>query len=48
MIMSELLSMPVILQGQELFFEARFYAYGYIHRIEVRINGLGGIIEADE
>ncbi|WDF80767.1 hypothetical protein PQ469_12190 [Mucilaginibacter sp. KACC 22773] len=46
--MGELLSLPVTFQDQEMEFQARFYAYGYIHRIEVRINGLGVIFEPDE
>lgn len=46
--MSELLSIPVNFQGNELEFEARFFDYGFSHRVEVNINGIPVIFEPDE
>jgi hypothetical protein len=46
--MEELLNIPVTYQGKELEFEGRFFAYGYIHRIEVNIYGTLLLFEPDE
>ncbi|WP_184549855.1 hypothetical protein [Mucilaginibacter sp. FT3.2] len=46
--MNESLPIPINFQGSALQFDARFFNYGYSHRVEVNINGIPVIFEPDE
>ena len=46
--MDDQLILPLTYQGQELEFEVRVYQYGYIHRIEVWIEGIAVQFELDD
>ena len=46
--MDDYFSIPVAFQGNELEFEARLLMQGYIHRIEVIVDGIPVLFEPDE
>jgi hypothetical protein len=46
--MDVLMTIPVTYLGKELEFEAKFYPYGFIYRIELNLDGITVFFEPDE
>ena len=46
--MEDIFEIPVTYKGEELLFTASLKAYGYVHKIEVDVNGQTIIFEQDE
>lgn len=46
--MDNALTIPVDFNGEELEFEAAFHHFGYVHKIEVNMNGVPVMFEPDE
>jgi hypothetical protein len=46
--MDDLTTIPVTYLGKELEFDAKFYPYGFIHRIELELDGVTVFFEPDE
>ena len=46
--MDDLITIPVTYLGKELEFEAKFYPYGFIYRIELNLAGVTVFFEPDE
>jgi hypothetical protein len=46
--MDDILMIPVTYKNEELEFEASIRKYGYIHRLEVNVNGTPVVFEPDE
>jgi hypothetical protein len=46
--MDDLIIIPITYLGKELEFEGKFYPYGFIHRIELNLNGIIVFFEPDE
>lgn len=46
--MDNALTIPVDFNGEELEFEAVFHQFGYVHKIEVNVNGISVMFEPDE
>lgn len=46
--MDEWQTLPITFQGEDLEFETRIYQYGYIHRIELIVDGIPVQFEHDD
>ena len=46
--MDDAFQIPVTYKGEDLLFNASLKAYGYVHKIEVDVNGQTIIYEQDE
>jgi hypothetical protein len=46
--MDDVFLLPVLYKGDELEFESRLIAAGYVHRFEVNISGIAVLFEPDE
>jgi hypothetical protein len=46
--MNEEFIIPVSFKGEELAFKARLLNFGYIHKIQVEVNGVDVLFEPDE
>jgi hypothetical protein len=46
--MDDLLTLPLTYEGKEMEFEVRVYQYGYIHQVEVWVEGIAVQFELDD